>query len=206
MVQAQQIYALRPRPRIIVNIVFSKLIMKYSIPYLIDRINQKERLKYIHFWGHQPSSDGTITSSCFSQWWVAEFIVNGTTYKTAEHWMMAKKAEMFGDKDIYRKIIDSKTPKEAKDLGRKISGFDEEKWKVSRFDIVVKGNYYKFSQHPQLKEFLINTNDRILVEASPVDPIWGVGLTKDSNLINNPEDWRGLNLLGFALMEVRDKL
>jgi ribA/ribD-fused uncharacterized protein len=180
--------------------------MNYSIQHLIDRINNGERLKYIYFWGHQPSKDGTITNSCFSQWWIADFKVDGIIYKTAEHWMMAKKAELFGDKEIYEKIINSKSPGEAKDLGRRIARFNQENWEASRFEIVVEGNYHKFTQHPELKDFLLKTQDRILVEASPVDNIWGVGLAKDNARIENPEKWNGLNLLGFALMEVRDEL
>lgn len=180
--------------------------MKYSIQHLINRISNGERLKYIYFWGHQSSKNGTITNSCFSQWWIADFKVDGITYKTAEHWMMAKKAELFGDKEIYEKIINSKSPGEAKDLGRRISGFNQEKWEAARFEIVVEGNYHKFTQYPDLREFLLNTQDRILVEASPVDNIWGVGLAKDNARIENPEEWNGLNLLGFALMEVRDRL
>lgn len=180
--------------------------MKYSIQHLINRINNGERLKYIYFWGHQPSKNGTITNSCFSQWWIADFKVDGITYKTAEHWMMAKKAELFGHKEIYEKIINSKSPGEAKDLGRRIAGFNQEKWEAARFEIVVEGNYHKFTQHPALRDFLLNTQDRILVEASPVDNIWGVGLVKDNVRIENPEEWNGLNLLGFALMEVRDRL
>ncbi|MFN3404982.1 MAG: NADAR family protein [Cytophagaceae bacterium] len=180
--------------------------MKYSIQNLLLRIQNGERLKYIYFWGHQPSKGGSITNSCFSQWWHADFTVNGVTYKTAEHWMMARKAELFNDIESYKKIIHSKSPGEAKDIGRMVSGFDQAKWEEYRYGIVVEGNYHKFSQHPKLKEYLINTHDRVLVEASPVDTIWGVGLTKDSHLIENPETWHGLNLLGFALMEVRERL
>jgi len=179
--------------------------MKYSLEDLINRTNKGERLKYIYFWGHQPNKEGVITHSCFSQWWMEEFKVKGIIYKTAEHWMMARKAELFQDMEICEKIIHAKTPGEAKDLGRMVAGFNQEKWEEARFEIVVEGNYHKFSQHPKLKEFLLRTQDRILVEASPVDTIWGVGLTKDSDKITNPEEWRGLNLLGFALMEVRDK-
>jgi len=75
-----------------------------------------------------------------------------------------------------------------------------------RLEIVIEGSLYKFNQHPDLKEFLINTKDRLLVEASPVDTIWGVGLAAADEKIKDPAKWNGLNLLGFALMEVRDQL
>ena len=75
-----------------------------------------------------------------------------------------------------------------------------------RFDIVVKGNLLKFSQNEHLKEFLVNTGNRILVEASPTDRIWGIGMQQGEPGIEAPKKWNGLNLLGFALMEVRDEL
>lgn len=87
-----------------------------------------------------------------------------------------------------------------------ITNFDEKVWNTHRYDIVMEGNLHKFQQHHDLKTFLLNTHDRILVEASPVDAIWGVGLAVDNEKISNPSQWKGLNLLGFALMEVRDQL
>jgi hypothetical protein len=77
---------------------------------------------------------------------------------------------------------------------------------ANRYDIVVNGNIHKFNQHPAFTDFLINTKDRVLVEASPIDKIWGIGLSKDADQIDNPYFWNGQNLLGFALMEVRDFL
>ena len=94
----------------------------------------------------------------------------------------------------------------AKKLGRQIKHFDEQIWLEQRFDIVVKGNYLKFSQNPELKQFLLNTSYRVIVEASPVDPIWGIGMAADHRDAANPKRWKGLNLLGFALMQVRDQL
>lgn len=174
--------------------------MKYSI----ENIDLTQ--KFIFFWGHQPTKDGTISKTCFSQWWLSEFEVNGLKYKTTEHWMMAKKALLFDDKDIFKKILEVKTPAEAKKLGREIRNFDEQIWLDNRFEIVKEGNFHKFSQSIELRNFLINTKNRILIEASPVDAIWGIGMASDHKDINNPEKWRGLNLLGFALMEVRDEL
>lgn len=162
--------------------------------------------KFLFFWGHQPSKDATITKTCFSQWWISPFIVDGITYKTAEHWMMAKKAELFNDNEILEKIIQVNSPAEAKKLGREVRNYDDALWLANRYEIVKQGNFYKFSQNSDLKEFLMNTKERVLVEASPVDAIWGIGMAGDHKDVLNPEKWRGLNLLGFALMEVRDEL
>ena len=87
-----------------------------------------------------------------------------------------------------------------------VQGFDEAKWQAARYDIVVRGNLAKFSQNEALRSFLLNTGERVLVEASPVDPIWGIGLAANDPLAEQPAQWRGLNLLGFALMDVRRSL
>lgn len=162
--------------------------------------------KFLFFWGHQPSKDGIVTKTCFSQWWVSPFVVNGITYKTAEHWMMAKKAELFNDNKILQKIIQANSPAEAKKLGREVRNYHDVLWLASRYEIVKQGNLHKFHQNLDLKEFLVNTKERVLVEASPVDAIWGIGMAGDHKDIYNPAKWSGLNLLGFALMEVRDEL
>jgi ribA/ribD-fused uncharacterized protein len=180
--------------------------MPYSLDWLLTTIESGPRPKYLFFWGHQPSKSGAITATCFSQWWVAPFVVEGVRYPTAEHWMMAQKARLFGDEDVFQRIIAAKTPAEAKKLGRQVRGFDEAAWNAQRMDIVVRGNFEKFSQHPELREFLLTTQERVLVEASPVDHIWGIGLAADDERAADPRRWDGLNLLGFALMEVRDQL
>lgn len=180
--------------------------MKYNTDQLIETIESGEKIKYVFFWGHQAHPDGRITSSCFSQWWLDEFKVNNIVYRSAEHWMMARKAELFEDYEILEKIYDAKTPAEAKSLGRKVRNFIPSNWNEQKYQIVVEGNKHKFSQNPQLKEYLLQTNTRVLVEASPVDRIWGIGLAKDNRDVYDPSKWRGENLLGFALMEVRDHL
>lgn len=172
--------------------------------YCIENINPNN--KFLFFWGHQPSKDGTVTKTCFSQWWENSFTVDGIEYKTAEHWMMAKKARLFNDETIFQRIIDVKSPAEAKKFGREVQNYNDEIWLKNRYEIVKEGNLHKFSQDQDLKEFLLNTKERILVEASPVDAIWGIGMASDHQDINNPKKWRGLNLLGFVLMEVRDEL
>lgn len=178
--------------------------MKYSNEKIIARLESGENLKYLFFWGHKKSD--TVTKSCFSQWYEAIFIIDGIHYKTAEHYMMAEKALLFNDQEIYQKIIACNSPGEAKDLGRKVRNFDQNIWEANRFDIVVKGNLEKFGQHPALATFLKSTNQRILVEASPVDYIWGIGLDQNNANTKNPYAWNGTNLLGYALMEVRDQL
>jgi ribA/ribD-fused uncharacterized protein len=180
--------------------------MKYNINWIKQKAESEEPIKYLFFWGHQPSKDGSITSSCLSQWWLCEFVVDDILYKSAEHWMMAEKARLFQDDEILEKIINCQSPAEAKKLGRQVLNFEVEKWNEARYEIVKKGNHFKFEQNPEMKTFLGNTKNRVLVEASPVDPIWGIGLAKDSGKVNYPNQWRGLNLLGFALMEVREEL
>jgi ribA/ribD-fused uncharacterized protein len=177
-----------------------------DVQSLIAHIAQGAEPKYLFFWGHQPARDGSVTKSCFSQWFDAPFTQDGTLYRTAEHYMMAEKARLFGDERIREQVIAAATPAEAKKLGRQIAGFNEGIWQQERFSVVVKANQGKFEQNPRLREFLIGTGDRVIVEASPVDPIWGIGLAADHADASRPERWQGLNLLGFALMEVRSQL
>ena len=170
---------------------------------LCARFNSGEDLSFTFFWGHQRSKT-VVTASCFSQWFEAGFSVEGQHYPTAEHFMMAEKAALFGDQDIRAQVFDAPTPNAAKALGRKMRGFDEKVWLQHRYDIVVRANQAKFSQNPLLNEYLLHTGSRVIVEASPVDSIWGIGLAQDHADANNPNLWKGLNLLGFALMQVRD--
>ena len=173
---------------------------------LIDYINHGNTVKYIFFWGHQLAKGVQVDKSCFSQWYAAPFELDGRIYKTAEHFMMAKKAELFSDDEVAQKIILAKSPGEAKKLGREVKDFNEKTWLEKRFDLVVEGNFHKFSKNKLLKDFLLATDNRVLVEASPVDKIWGIGMASDHKNIQNPYKWNGLNLLGYALMQVREKL
>ncbi len=173
---------------------------------LLKSVRKGERPHYLFFWGHTPRADGRIGKEVFSQWWVAPFEMEGRRYATAEHWMMAEKARLFGDDVALEKILAAGSPAQAKKLGRTVKGFNEQVWKEKRFQIVVAGNLVKFSQHEALKNFLISTGSKVLVEASPVDRIWGIGMAADDPKAENPEVWRGLNLLGFALMVVRERL
>lgn len=120
--------------------------------------------------------------------------------------MMAAKARLFGDDGLVPEILAASHPSEAKALGRKVRGFDDDVWARHRFDLVVAGNVAKFGQHAELRDFLLGTANRVLVEASPRDLIWGIGLGASDERASDPGSWRGLNLLGFALMETRERL
>lgn len=170
---------------------------------LITLMAAGTRVRFLHFWGHRPGPGGSIGTGCLSQWWPVEFTVGGVTFASAEHYMMWSKAQLSGDTATAARILTVAHPNEAKTLGREVRGFDETTWKRARFDIVVTGSVAKFGQHPDLRAFLAGTGDRILVEASPLDRIWGIGLAASDASADEPARWRGLNLLGFALMRAR---
>ncbi len=173
---------------------------------LVREVRAGAGIKYLHFWGHRPRPDGRIGASCLSQWWPSPFTVDGVEYATAEHWMMAGKARLFGDAEAERRILAAEHPSQAKNAGRLVRGFDEEIWARERFGIVVSGSVHKFGSDEGLRGFLLGTGERVLVEASPVDRVWGIGLAANDDAAMDPERWRGPNLLGFALMEARDRL
>jgi ribA/ribD-fused uncharacterized protein len=157
------------------------------------------------FWGHR-SKDGRIGDGCLSQWWPCRFTVDGERFTTAEQFMMAGKARLFGDEPMRAEIMKRVEPGEVKALGRRVQGFDEGRWKAARFELVVAGNRAKFAQDDALRNFLLSTRDEILVEASPMDTVWGIGYARDNPRAQSVSEWRGLNLLGFALMRVRAEL
>ena len=173
---------------------------------LCERFNAGEAFSFLHFWGHRPRPDGRPSHSCFSQWFEADFRIDGVRYSTAEHFMMAEKARLFDDQAMRTRILAAGRPGAAKALGRKVGNFDEAAWAARRFDAVVEGNLAKFSQNPALGRYLLATGQQVLVEASPVDRIWGIGLAKTDPRAADPNTWCGLNLLGFALMVVRARL
>ena len=180
--------------------------MDYTLDWLKAQIAAGTTFKYVYFWGHTPKQAGVVDKSCFSQWFDAPFTLDGIDYATAEHYMMAEKARLFGDEASRLRIVHSRTPAEAKTLGRKIRHFDEAMWLQQRFEIVVRGNVAKFTQHPALAAYLLGTGQRVIVEASPYDAIWGIGVTAHDAAASDPTQWRGLNLLGFVLMVVREQL
>lgn len=125
---------------------------------------------------------------------------------SSEQAMMYGKAMLFGDREIADRILVAKTSFQAKALGAMVRGFDEAVWARERFGIVVDANLGKFAMVPALRRFLLSTGDAVLAEASPTDRIWGIGLDEFDRHAKSPDRWPGLNLLGFALMEVRSRL
>jgi ribA/ribD-fused uncharacterized protein len=173
---------------------------------LIAASRRGARIAYLFFWGHRAASKSKLGKECLSQWWPAAFVVDGSRYASAEHFMMAEKARLFGDEAARAHILEAPSPAAAKALGRKVRGFDEGRWQAARFAIVVAGSEAKFRQNAKLGAFLVETGERVLVEASPRDRIWGIGLAADDPRAKDPDQWRGSNLLGFALMEARRRI
>ncbi|MEV0430263.1 NADAR family protein [Micromonospora sp. NPDC050495] len=177
-----------------------------SVAELLAAVESGQQPRCLYFWGHRPQRDGSVGAGCLSQWWPAPFTVDGRTYATAEHWMMWHKATLFGDDAIAGRVLAADHPARAKALGRQVPGFDEATWAACRYDMVVAGSVAKFGQHEELRRYLLGTGDRVLVEASPLDRIWGIGLAACDPRTADPASWRGDNLLGFALMAARATL
>lgn len=167
---------------------------------LEKQVRSGARPKYVFFW--KPDEK----NGYLSQWYKAPFTRNNTYFPTAEHYMMHTKAILFGDLTIAMDILRSRNPAEVKKLGQQVRGFRDDVWEKERFAIVVTANAEKFSQNPDLLSQLKATGNKVLVEASPYDRIWGVGMESSHEHAENPLLWNGLNLLGFALMKVRDEL
>lgn len=177
-----------------------------SVDDLLGAIAGGARPRYVFFWGHTPRRPNSVDAACLSQWWPARFEAEGHEFGSAEHYMMWRKARLFGDERKAAEIESARSPAHAKALGREVDRFDEAVWEQHRWDIVVAGSLAKFSSDPRLREYLVATRRRVLVEASPVDRVWGIGLTADSEHATSPSQWRGLNVLGFVLMETRERL
>jgi ribA/ribD-fused uncharacterized protein len=148
------------------------------------------------FWKHQ-----------FGQWTLRDIQdVDSQCYNCCEQYMMAKKAQLFGDEDSVQRILAAESPRQQQALGRDIRGFDQGCWDRHKFAIVWFGNYLKFTQHQDLRQRLLATGDKTLAEASPYDLVWGIGYAAEEDTALDPTQWRGQNLLGQALMSVRAAL
>ena len=142
---------------------------KYTRQWLQQEFAAGRKRELCLFWGHQLSEDGQLTKSCLSQWWMEDFYTTADSYLCMEQYMMAAKAELFGDKEIRDQILKCSDQKQIKALGRKVRGFEQKVWDKFKYAIVLLGNWHKFSQNRELREFLLSTGDSVLVEASPYD-------------------------------------
>ncbi len=151
--------------------------------------------KYVLFYG-----------GIFSQWLACDFEVGGVDYNCAEQYMMAMKANHFNDTEALGKIMRSSSPSDQKKIGRKIEGFDEISWALVARNHVYAGNHAKFTQNSELLKGLLETKGKIIVEASPYDQIWGIGLGSDDPAALDWKRWKGLNWLGQVLTDLREDL
>jgi len=143
----------------------------------------------------------------FSQWFLqAPFTVDGIEYNCAERWMMAEKARLFGDDETLQKVLMEKSPKKQKALGKVVKNFNDTIWDEHKDSIVYTGSLHKFSQNQGILKILLASGSRTLVEASPLDGVWGIKLDENDPRALDPNQWLGENRLGFALMKARDKL
>jgi ribA/ribD-fused uncharacterized protein len=141
-----------------------------------------------------------------SQWYISDFIIDGITYNCCEKRMMHQKAIKFGDFETASLILNENEPSEHKKLGRLVKNFCKDEWDKIADDVVFNANLAKFSENVILKKLLLDTGDKIIVECSPYDDIWGNGLNITDTLKTPMENWRGTNRLGKVLMRVRDVL
>jgi len=149
--------------------------------------------KHLFFW-----------NGIYSQWHMSPVTIDGKRFNCLEQWMMYSKAKFFNDEYNATKIMQTHYPKEQKSIGRQVVGFNGKEWERVAYDIVKKGNYAKFTQNKELKDELLKTGNLTLVEASPYDKIWGIGMRENAPGVDNEKNWKGENLLGKAITEVRN--
>jgi ribA/ribD-fused uncharacterized protein len=151
--------------------------------------------KHVFFWGSE-----------FSNFYQLGFTWRGIYFNCAEQAMMWSKADTFGDEETKKEILIYSEPKMHKKLGRQVKNFDDTIWASVRFELALEFLYCKYNQNPSLKKLLIDTYPRKMVEASPYDKVWGIGLSEYDQLMHDESNWKGENLLGKALDLVREKI
>ncbi|MEJ1242011.1 NADAR family protein [Chryseolinea sp. T2] len=179
--------------------------MKYDLAWLKRKYDGGDRPEFV-FFGDESASNETPGVATLTQWFPSPFRVDSDQYHNAAHWMMVQKARLFNDPQAASELLSLSDNKEIGERGKQISGFDQKHWDDHRYNIVLQGNLHKFSQHQTLHAYISGTYPMVLTEANPKDSIWGIGMPAGAPGITDPYQWKGLNLLGFALMEVRDIL
>lgn len=148
---------------------------------------------------HNPDED----NGYLSNWYLSDFMVEGITFTSMEQYMMYQKAVVFRDMTIAEDILSTSGVAEIKAFGRKVSNYDDTVWNGVRQIIIYRGLLEKFRQNKELEQQLLATGDAILAECAVKDRIWGIGLSMHDSDRLDIKKWKGQNLLGFALMEVR---
>ena len=183
-----------------------RLGMKYDLTWLKQQYDSGTQPEFLFFSEMPAGPHSSSAHMMLAQWYPSGFSVQGDQYLHAAHWMMVQKAKLFDDDEAAASLLTLKDNREIKSRGRHIVGFDQRRWDDNKYSIVVLGNLHKFSQHPILRAYISETRPMVLTEANPDDGVWGIGMQENAPGATNPHHWRGLNLLGFALMEVRDIL
>lgn len=173
-------------------------------------VDSKAQEAFYNVWGEQVRFHKLTpfyhTAHPFSQWHKVSFSDGKYRFSSAEQYMMFQKAILFGDNQTAMQILKTSNPRKQKQLGREIQGFNQSTWDKEKKSIVYKGNYLKFTQNAELLEALLATQGTLLVEASPTDKIWGVGMGLDTPELYIPSKWKGENLLGFILTQLREDI
>lgn len=186
-------------------------VLQKDIEHLLDNENIMDTYKdyYAYFLNYTKNGFEVFSQATdiLSQWYKCAFAdENGVRYRFTEQYMMAQKAKLFDEQDSYNKIMSKKDPKIIKELGRNVKNFDQSIWDANKIDIVFTANRLKFTQNAELREYLISTENRYIVEANPNDTVWASGLMADDPSIFDPPSYKGENLLGKILMHIRDVL
>lgn len=170
---------------------------------LRERIVEGWVPEFVFFLSPEAGNPRELGSECLSQWYPSPMEIDGVRFPTAEHYMMWRKAQLFSDDDVSKRLLADESPAAAKRLGREVRHFDGAIWMRHRLEVVRRGSIAKFQQNAHLAAYLFGTKDHVLAEASPVDYIWGIGFDAHDTRARNPLVWPGLNLLGFVLMQTR---
>ncbi len=163
-------------------------------------VSSVDAIKVIGF--HNPEEEYGFLSN----WYLSEFRFGGITFSSMEQYMMYQKAILFGDTKIAGKILETSDVAEIKALGRAVAQYVDSVWAGRRQIIVYRGLTEKFRQNPDLRNRLVATGEAVLAECAVKDRIWGLGLSMNDGRRFDMSEWQGQNLLGYALMEVRQNL
>lgn len=166
------------------------------------KVSEGFQPEFVFFWGHGPGDE----TACLSNFYQAPFEVDGQRYFTSEQFFMAEKARTFGDDASLSRIMATYNPGLAKSIGRHVSGYDDDVWSEKRVGVMARGLAAKFGQNQELGDYLRSLDGKIIVEDSPHDRVWGIGMRHFGPNARDVGMWRGRNLLGFTLMHVRDTM